>query len=189
MSDIRAICNLSDSDFEARRTQLREGLFLQIRGREELPDGVALLFDATPKLREELGDFVAFESECCPGLGLSVHEDSGALRLEVRGLDLGASDVAGFAERGESGKLEASGWRRLLRSAGLGAVGSFVLFCGVPIGAVAVLGTQLPAPFGALDNPWAIGAGTLVFVVWFWRWEQRRARARVKRASAGSCGC
>ena len=87
MTDIRAICDLSDEDLEARRAQLREDLVPQVRGREELSDGLALFFDATPEMREELDAFIAFESECCPELGFSLRDASGALRLEIRGLD------------------------------------------------------------------------------------------------------
>ena len=84
MTEIRAICNLSDEDLEARRAQLREGLVSKARGREELSDGLALRFDATPELREELDAFISFERKCCPGLDFSVRDESGALRLEIR---------------------------------------------------------------------------------------------------------
>lgn len=91
MTDIREICSLSDEDLEARRAQLREHLVPQVRGGEELSDGLALLFDATPEMRVELDAFVAFERECCSGLGFSLHDASGALRLEIRGIDPRAS--------------------------------------------------------------------------------------------------
>jgi hypothetical protein len=95
MTDVRTICRLSDEDFEARRAQLRKSLFPRVRAREELPDGLVLLFEATPELRGELDDFVAFERECCPGLELSLADDSGTLRLEIRGIDPLAGDFAG----------------------------------------------------------------------------------------------
>ena len=192
MSDVRAFCNLSDEDFEARRTKLRGDLIPRARGREELSDGLAFFFDATPEMREELEAFVAFERECCPGLGFSVQDEAGALRLEIHGIDPSSSTFAGIGDAVESEppseSRERGGWLRLVRSAGLGAVGAFVLFCVVPIGLVAVLGAQLAAPFGALDNPWAVGAGTLVFAALLWRWERRRDAARAA-ASASSCGC
>ena len=99
MSDVRAICNLSDEEHEARRTHLRETLFPQVRGREELSDGLAFRFDATPKMREELEAFVSFERECCPGLGFSLQDAPGALRLEIRGIDPQASVFAGIGPR------------------------------------------------------------------------------------------
>ncbi len=175
MTDIRAICNLSDEELAARRKELREELVPQARGREELSDGLALLFDATPEMREDLDAFVVFERECCPGLDFSVRDAPGALRLEIRGIDPGASVFAGLGEVAEHEKPERAGWTRLLRSAGLGTAGAFVLFCVVPIGVAAVVGAQLAAPLGALDNPWAVGAGGVVFAALLWLWERRRA--------------
>lgn len=205
MTDIRAICNLTDEQYEARRSELREGLISRVRGREELSDGLALSFEPTPEMREELDAFVTFERECCPGLGFSLEDSSGTLRLEIRGIDPGASVFDGIGRSSgsehpgsvmsrarESGSENAGsnttgsrGWLRVVRSAGLGAIGAFVLFCVVPIGLVALLGAQL-APLGALDDPWAVGAGTLVFGGLLWRRERRREAVR---ASAGSCGC
>ena len=65
-----------------------------------------------------------------------------------------------------------------------------MLFCVVPIGLVAILGAKFAAPLGALDNPWVIGAGALVFAALLWRWERRREAVRAEqRTSAGGCGC
>ncbi len=188
MTDIRAICNLSDEDLEARRVQLREGLIPQARGREELSDGLAFLFDATPELREELDAFVAFERECCPGLDFSVRDASGALRLEIRGVDPEASVFAGIGAARGSEKLAGRGGLRLLRAAGLGVVAAFVLFCVVPIGLLALLGAELAAPLGALDDPFAVAAGGLVFAVLLWRWERRREAARLESAASAADG-
>ncbi len=189
MTDIRTICNLSDKELAARRKELREGLLPQARGREDLSDGLALFFDASPELREELEAFVAFERECCPGLGFSVRDVSGALHLEIRGIDPRASIFAGVGEVAEHEKPERAGWIRLLRSAGLGTAGAFVLFCVVPMGIAAVGGAQLAASLGALDDPWAVGAGGVVFAALLWLWERRRAAARKASASTGGGGC
>lgn len=45
-------------------------------------------------MRSELDAFVAFENECCPGSGFSVRDASGALRLEITGIDRRGSVVA-----------------------------------------------------------------------------------------------
>lgn len=95
MTDIRSICNLSDAEFAARREELRAGLFQRARGREELPDGLALLFDATRGMREALEAFVTFERRCCGGLGFEVQDAPGALRLEIRGIDPKTDVLAG----------------------------------------------------------------------------------------------
>ena len=189
MTDIRTICSLSDEEREARRARLSENLIPKARDSEELSDGLAISFDASPEMREELDALVAFEAECCPGLDFSVRDVPGALRLEIRGIDPRSSVFSGIAPARGSFPPEARGWRRLLRSAGLGASGAFFLFCVVPIGLVAVLGAQLAAPLGALDNPWVVAAGTAVFAGLLWRWERRRESARGERASAGGSGC
>jgi hypothetical protein len=189
MTEINEICSLSPEDLEARRKELRTGLVPMARGKEKLPDGIALFFDSTAEMRRELDAFVAFENQCCPGVGFSVQEVPGALRLEIT---TGSSGASLFANLGIDGvpswvgpdQAGARGWLRLVRSAGLGAIGAFVLFCLVPIGLVAVLGAQLAAPFGALDNPWIIGSGALIFGGLLWRWERRREAAR-----ASTFGC
>lgn len=191
MTEISEVCNLSARDREIRRKELRDGLVSKAHGKEAMPDGLALFFDATAEMRSELDAFVAFENQCCPGLGFSVRDAPGGLRLEITGVDPGAGfftsiGIDGVAEATRTEQPESPGWLRLVRPAGLGAIGAVVLFCGVPIGLVAVLGAQFAAPLGVLDNPWIIGAGALVFAGFLWRWERRREAAR---ASAGNYGC
>jgi hypothetical protein len=186
MNDVRGSCNLSDEAYEARRKALRRELLPQSRGRKALGDGVAILFAATPELREALDEFVGFERECCPGLGFSVEEVDGALRLEIHGIDPASEAFADVAPEAESAAEEAGGWLRALRSVGLGAVGAFALFCLVPMALVAVLGAELAGPLFALDDPKAVAAGGIVFGGLLWRWERRRAAAR---AEARGCSC
>ena len=211
MSEIRDFCKLSDEELKARRAQLRKELFPLARGREELPDGLALLFDAKPEISQALEDFVTFERECCPGLDFSLHDTSGPLRLEIRGIDPKASIFAGIAESDAESDTESDtesdspsqqalapsdpegrGWLKLLRSTGLGAIGAFTLFCLVPMALVAVLGAVLASSLAGLENPWTLGTGTLLFAWLFWRWERRRAagsRARKSGTGQESCGC
>ncbi len=194
MTDMRAICNLSDEQFAAREKELRGGLFAQAHGREELSNGLALCFDASPEVREELEALVTFERECCPSLSFSVLDAAGALRLEIRGIDADAIDpnACVFTAVGEVAEREMSArsaWLRLLRSVGLGGALSFFLFCIMPIGIATVAGAQLAASLGVLDNPWAIGIGGLVFAALLWLWERRRATAHKAPAPTGGCGC
>ena len=51
MTDIRAICNLNDEEFAARRKELREGLMPLVLSRENLSDGLELFFDASTPIR------------------------------------------------------------------------------------------------------------------------------------------
>ena len=60
-TDIREICDLSDEDRETRRASLHKRLFVFVRRRQELPDGLALYFDETPEMRAELDEFVEYE--------------------------------------------------------------------------------------------------------------------------------
>ena len=87
MTDIRAICNVTEDQYAARQKELRAGLLSQVRRREELPHGLALYFDVSPEMREELDALVAFESKCCPSLSFAVSNSSTALRLEIGGID------------------------------------------------------------------------------------------------------
>jgi hypothetical protein len=183
MTDISKICNLTVEDRQARLRELRTKLLPLARGKQELPDGIALFFDAGASLRSELDAFVDFERQCCPGLGFSVQDAPGELRLEITGIDPSASvfadiGIAHTAHRAASAQREPSDWLRLVRSAGLGAIGAFVLFCLIPIGLVAALGAQFAGPLAGLDDPWIIGAGTLLFAAILWRWERRREAVR-----------
>lgn len=196
MTDIREICNLSDEQVAARRKELREGLMPLARGREHLADGLALLFDSSSEMREELEAFVAFERKCCPGLGFSVHDVPGSLRLEIHGIDPDASAFAGVAGVGagrsvdtRQEKPERTGLLRVLRLVGLGGAASLVVCCVVPIGVAALVGAKLAAPLGVLDNPWVISLGTIAFASLLWLRERHRNSASKATAMAGGCGC
>ena len=124
----------------------------------------------------------------------NVREDSGSLQLEIRGIDPQSSDFAGIGQLEEAQQPEppqaepARGWLRLLRSAGLGSLGAFLICCALPMGLVAVFGIGLSLT--ALDNPWVIAPGAIALGALYWRWEKRREAARAKAAApAQSCGC
>lgn len=181
------ICSLTDEELEARRRLLREQWVPHIRKRTALSDGVAFTFEATPERRRDLEDFVASERGCCPGLRFSQQEGAGTLRLEIHGLD---PEVRLFSEGGKGEGHAAAGSSvvvRVMRAGGLGAVGAFALFCGVPIAVAAVAGARFAAPLGALEHPLALGLGTLLLSAGVWIWEQRRARKRPGTARARAC--
>lgn len=188
-SDIRAICNLSDEDLSVRRKELQEDLMPKARAKEALPNGVALSFPANVETREELDAFVAFERECCPGLGFNVRDTDDGLRLEIIGLDAGSSLFAGIPESSAAGSRTRGRWRMLLSSVGLGTVGALLICCVLPFGMIALLGTAVAAPLTSLDNPWIISGSALLLVALIWQWQRRREDARNAKASAGGCGC
>ena len=185
VDEFREICNLPDEELEARRTRVSQELFAFVRKREERPEGLALYFDETPEMREQLNQFVAAERVCCSSLDWSVHNDSGALRLEINGID---PRSAAFASVGSGSGLpeelepEGSGiWPRLFRSIGLGSFGAIFVCCVLPLGIAAVVGTT---PLLFLDNPWLIAGSAVGLGGFLWHWEGRR-----KANSAAGCGC
>ena len=64
----------------------------------------------------------------------------------------------------------------MLKAGGLGFAGSFLVFCVLPIGVVALLGGAIAGPLMGLDNPWLVGAGSLVFGGLIFRFGRRRAK-------------
>ncbi|MBW2292515.1 MAG: hypothetical protein JRG89_11040 [Deltaproteobacteria bacterium] len=193
MTSIRNNCNLSDEQYAARREELREGLMPLARGREHLSDGLALLFDSSAEMREKLEAFVAFERECCPGLGFSVHDAPRALRLEIHGIDPDASAFAGVGTGISLNTLQEtpkrSGLLRVLRAVGLGGTVSLVICCVAPIGIAALIGAKLAAPLGVLDNPWVIALATISFASILWLRQRRHPSEPKAAATTGKCGC
>jgi hypothetical protein len=187
MTDLRAICNLTDEQYAARQEELRAGLLTQARRREALSNGLALYFDASPEMREELDALVAFERKCCPSLGFTVSESPDALRLEIRGIDPDTNFASG-EESSSPAPRKRLGWPRMLRSIGLGGALSLFLCCIAPIGIAAVVGVGLAAPFAVLENPWVIVGGGIVFAGLLWFRDRRRADVRMASASTGECG-
>lgn len=183
LDEIRNLCNLPDEELKARRAQMSQELFAFVRKREELPTGLALYFDETPERRVQLEEFVAAERICCSGIGWSMGTDSGALRLEISGID---PKSAAFASIG-SASVETPGmWPRLLRSIGFGSAGAFFFCCLLPLGIVAVIGAT---PLLLLDNPWVIAGSALGLGGFMWHWEGRRRARHAVRESASGCGC
>jgi hypothetical protein len=80
-------CTLSAGELEARRDALLPGLLAKARGREFVPGGVRLRFDAVDGLIEEIAKVVAAEHRCCAFLqfDLRVEPGDGAILLEVTG--------------------------------------------------------------------------------------------------------
>ena len=82
-------CTLSPGDLAARRDALLPGLVARARGRESLPRGARLRFDAEPGLIEEIAKVIAAEHVCCAFLqfDLRVEPGNGAILLDVTGPD------------------------------------------------------------------------------------------------------
>lgn len=188
-TEIETICNLSDDDREARREEIENALLPKVRSRQSLPNGVAFFFVACSENRRDLEAFVAFERECCPGLGFDLRKSDDWLRLEITGINPGSSLFEGATELVATCNASRTGWQRLLGSAGLGTLGALIICCVLPLSVVALLGTATAAPLTRLDNPWIISAIALLLAALIWHWQRRRDHMRSARASTGECGC
>ena len=87
MASLPIACTLSPGDLAARRDALLPGLIAKARGRESLPCGARLRFDAGPGLIEEIAKVIAAEHLCCAFLqfDLRVEPGNGAILLDVTG--------------------------------------------------------------------------------------------------------
>jgi len=168
-----SVCNLPEAEREDRLTLMRTQLMPKALQRERLANCAAWEFPVS--MRAELDELVRFERECCPTLGWELREKgSDQLRLEVTGLDPESELLTSMlGDEGSKGGL--------LKSSLLGLSASFVVFCVLPIGAVALGGGALAASLSRLDNPYVIGAGALGFGAIAWFFDRRRKRA------AGAC--
>ena len=170
-------CNLPKDDRQARLEMIRREIMPHALGSQELVDGMAWEFGDDPELRRELERLVAFERECCGGLQWNLVERSDApgVRLIVEGLDP-ARLRAALAPETESAPPR-GGLFAIARAGGIGFAGAFLVFCILPIAAISVAGASVAAPLAGLDNPWLIGAASLVLGVAIWQFERRRARS------------
>ncbi len=147
------VCSLSEEEMRERSQLIRSQVTAHVRVQERLENGMAFEFDADR--REQLEELVALERQCCGPMTIELRETDAGLRLEV--LDPPKRT-----------------WRSLLRSFGVGAVGSFVLFCVVPLGLAVLLGSAAVAPLLGLDDPWIVTAGAVVFGGALLLFERRR---------------
>ena len=182
------VCSLPPDEFRDRLAMIRSEIFLHVKRAEKLPDGFAVEFDRSRDIRAKLERLVKLEQECCKSLRWSLQEspDSGTLRLVVQGMDprsglLESLDRAMKGPRSEDGQLAL-----VAKAGGLGLGVSFFVCCILPIGIAAVAGAAAAASFAKLDNPLAIGAGSLVMAVPAWLFMRRRAaRANHGRVRGG----
>lgn len=180
------VCELPERERESRLAMIRRELLPRAQSTESLPDGRAWEFPMEPVLARRLEELVAFERVCCPGLGWELRPVRGgaALRLEVTGLDPGASVLWGTALEAEQ-----LGRARLVAIAGaLGLAASVCLLCALPIVLAAVGAAALADSMAGLDDPRWVSAAALVAGFVAWRVLDRRATRHVDRPQQ-DCGC
>ena len=170
-------CTLTPPEFGERLHWIRAEILPHAKGREDLEDGVAWRFEAGASMREKLERLVALESQCCDpeAIRFALHEEpaAGTLRLEVHGIDPESMLLATAPPAGE----RPSALKRALKAGGTGAVGSFAVFCVLPIGVAAIAGASVAAPLAGLESPATLAGGTLAFGAAAW-WLLRRRETR-----------
>ena len=153
------VCTLSEEELRERSQLFRTQLMQHVRKQERLANGMAFEFDASAERRAQLEELIALERQCCGPMKFELSESEAGLRLEV----LAPPKPRRWA------------WRGVVRSAGVGAVGSFLLFCGLPLALVYVVGAEAVAPLLGLDDPWIVAAGAVVLGGGLLFRERRRA--------------
>ena len=178
-SDCVSACSLDERALKERLAMIRREFVPHVSVSEPRDDGFVweLAYDET--MQGKLEHWIELERECCSGITFVLSRPSeSTLRLEVSGFS--AQDLENLKARAAAA-APASGSGRFLRSAGLGFVGAFTLFCILPLGIAALAGAAIAGPLLLLDDPIAIAAGSLVFGCLAWAWMRRR-EARAPRA-------
>ena len=179
---LEEVCSLDELQLQDRLKFIRCEIAPHVVARQPFDGGLAWEFESLSPLREKLDWLVAQERRCCGGWGFEVLEVPGSrrLRLEVRGAasDSGLLELFGGPGRSETRESPESKSRSVGRACKAGAVGllgSFSLFCVLPIAIAAIAGKSMAALPAALDNPVSIGAGALFFGALAWWFQRRRS--------------
>jgi len=87
MADLPIVCSLTPAARLARREGLLADLLRRAQGRDELPRGYRLRFDATSETLSTIARAVDAERQCCRFLrfAITVEPDEGPILLELSG--------------------------------------------------------------------------------------------------------
>jgi hypothetical protein len=187
------MCTLSADQLTVRLAEIRRDIVPYVQHTHRLQDGVALELNNTPGLREKIERVIGLEHECCEGLqfALSDADQTGGLRLEIRGVDPSSESLKqlfGGLENEAKGEAQGGRIRGVLSSAGVGIAGSFFLFCVLSIGLAGLFGASATAYLAQLDSLPVLSGAAMIFAGAAWRW-QRRSGLKTEEASGRSCGC
>ena len=86
-TDLPIACNLSDPEFQRRRTELLNTFRNSLLETKELDEGYAYRFPADGNWITELAQLITFERQCCPFLrfNLRLEPAEGPIWLELTG--------------------------------------------------------------------------------------------------------
>ena len=190
--ELRKMCTLSDNQLAARLAEIRKDILPHVHKSEAVEDGYDLELSDVPGLRAKIERVITLERECCEGLQFELSDapQPGQLHLEIRGVNPQAQTLSQlFGETKTRGENipQRSPLRRMLSSAGIGLVGSFVIFCVLPISLAAVLGASATAYVAKLDSLPVLAVAAIAFGGMAW-WFQRQ-RSTLKGKEGKGCGC
>ena len=77
VEEIPNVCALSGAEQSARRQSLKQGILSKADQVRELSNGYAVRFPWSQASIEDVGNLVAFESDCCPFLRFEIHVERG----------------------------------------------------------------------------------------------------------------
>ena len=182
------VCSLPENRLRDRISMIRREIAPHAVARRERADGIAWDFPASPEMEAKLENLIGLERQCCGGLewGLVADPASQRLTLEVGGVD--PKTFAPLMEVTPGRPPRGSGPLGLLAKAGGIGVGvSLVVCCVLPIGAAALLGAAVAAPFAKLDHPLVIVGASLAFAIPAWGWLQRHRTASAALVCEDDC--
>ncbi len=172
-------CTLSADGISDRLAWIRDEIVPHAVDTVRLERGLAFELAPAPGLAEKLDRLVRLERECCSHIVFErvASATPGRLRLEVRGIDPDAPVFHALRVPSARAPVRA---RRLAKAAGVGAIASLVVCCGLPVAAAALLGASA-APLAGLESPGALAASAVAAGVATWWWLGRRRATREGR--------
>ena len=177
------VCTLDPGELAERLRWVRAEILSHALGKERLEDGIAIELSDMPGIRDKIDDWFELEGDCCGGIRFERHpgRTTTQVRVEIHGINPNGQLFGEVPDLpSESPPRPGGRVGRILRAGGLGAAASVLLFCVLPIGFVALLGTTAVAvPLGALDDPLWIGLGAAAAAGLIWWRMGRKERAKL----------
>ena len=190
-----ALCTLSDSQLTQRLAEIRRDILPHVLQIQTSDDGFTLELRDAPGLKPKVERIIALEQQCCAGalqLDLIEKPQSNGLALDVKGIRLPKGTLEKMLDEikeAPNTSFRSPGLRRALSSGGIGVIGAFIVFCGMPIALAALLGASPTAYLAKLDNPYVVGIGALVFGGAAWWFQKRRSANQATVEQRAGCGC
>ena len=186
--DPSEICTLSEDGLNQRLALVRNSIQPHAIKTDRLGNGWRIEFRGTPQLAQDIDHLIRVESECCRGITFErlASEIPGQMRLEIRGVDPDAPALQSLSA--PTARDQPGTAARLAKSAGAGALTSFLVCCVLPTAAAALLGA-VALPLASLDGPVPITLGAVLVGAAVWRWLGRRRHPETGGGSSAGVSC